>query len=82
MEAVYAAGSLPVAADDIGTKTAAVMLQALGFLVLEEIQSDGTPRRLGRGDARGALDRPWRLLRPGFGGVPGRPEAFGVLAPV
>jgi hypothetical protein len=81
IDAVYAAGSLAVAADDIGTKTAAVMLQALGFLVLEEVQADGTPRRLSRGDARRALDRPWRLLRPGFDGSPGRPEAMGALAP-
>ncbi|WP_147707670.1 hypothetical protein [Microvirga massiliensis] len=81
IEAVYAAGSLPVAADDVGTKTAAVMLQALGFLVLEEVQADGTLRQLRGGEARRAFDRPWRLLRPGFDGAPGCPEAMGAFAP-
>jgi hypothetical protein len=80
IEAVYAAGSLPVPADDVATKTAAVMLQALGFLVIDEVQADGTPRRLGRGDSRRALGQPWRLLRPGFDGMAGQPEATGAFA--
>jgi hypothetical protein len=81
MEAVYAAGSLAVPADDVATKTAAVMLQALGFLVVDEILADGTPRRLSRGEARKALDRPWRLSKPALGGEDaGRPDADGVFA--
>ena len=35
MEAVYSAGSLTLRADDVATKTAAVMLQALGFLLID-----------------------------------------------
>jgi hypothetical protein len=80
VEAVYAAGSLPVAPDDIATKTAALMLQALGFLVVEEVKPDGTTRRLGRGEARQALRRPWRLSKPAFSGATGVPDAKGVLA--
>jgi hypothetical protein len=79
MEAVYSAGSLAVPADDMTTKTAAVMLQALGFLLVEEILADGTPRRLSRGEARQALGRPWRLSKPPFSGVPGLPDAAGTF---
>jgi hypothetical protein len=55
------------------------MLQALGFLLIEEILADGTPRRLSRGEARKALDRPWRLCKPGFDGAAGRPDADGAF---
>jgi hypothetical protein len=79
MEAVYSAGSLTLRADDVATKTAAVMLQALGFLLIDEILADGTPRRLARGEARKALDRPWRLLKPGFGSEAGSPDAEGAF---
>ena len=72
---IYAAGSLSVRADDVATKMAAVMLQALGFLVIEEILADGTPRRLAAGEARQAIDRPWRLSKPAFGDEVGRPDA-------
>ena len=74
MERVYAAGSLSLRADDRATKTAAVMLQALGFLVIEEITADGAPRRLQRGEAKGAMDRPWRLSKPAFSGMVGVPD--------
>ena len=77
IEAVYSAGSLAVPAEDRATKTAAVMLQALGFLLVDEILADGTPRRLLRGEARQALGRPWRLSKPAFSGVPGIPDAAG-----
>jgi hypothetical protein len=80
MEAVYAAGSLAVAADDVATKTAAVMLQALGFLLVEEVRADGTPRRLSRDETRQALSRPWRLSKPAFGGEFGLPDAAGAFA--
>jgi len=45
MERIYAAGSLSIRADDRATKMAATMLQALGFLVIEEIL-DQAARRL------------------------------------
>jgi hypothetical protein len=80
MEAVYSAGSLTLPADDLALKTAALMLQALGFLVVEELLADGTPRRVGRGEARRAMDRPWRLSKPGFAGTPGVPDADGAFA--
>ena len=80
IEAVYAAGSLAIPVDDVATKTAAVMLQALGFLVVDEILADGTPRRLSRGEARRALDRPWRLSKPAFAGQTGVADANGAFA--
>ena len=77
LERVYAAGSLAVRADDTPTKTASLMLQAFGFLVIEEVLADGTPRRLQRGEARKAMDRPWRLSRPAFSGEAGQPDGDG-----
>ncbi|MFL5024305.1 MAG: hypothetical protein ACJ8CF_00195 [Microvirga sp.] len=79
MERIYAAGSLSIRADDRATKMAAIMLQALGFLVIEEILADGTPRRLNRGEARQALDRPWRLSKPAFSGTVGVPDGGGAF---
>jgi hypothetical protein len=79
IETVYAAGSLTLRADDRATKTAAVMLQALGFLVIHEILADGTPRALKRGEARRAMDRPWRLSKPPFAGESGVPDADGAF---
>ncbi len=79
MERVYAAGSVSLRADDRATKAAAVMLQALGFLVIEEITADGTPRRLPRGEAKGAMDRPWRLSKPAFSGEIGVPDGSGAF---
>jgi hypothetical protein len=79
LERIYAAGSLPVRADDVATKTAAVMLQALGFLLIEEILADGTSRQLARGQARQAMDRPWRLLKPAFSGHAGVPDGQGTF---
>jgi hypothetical protein len=79
LERIYAAGSLSIRADDRATKMAAIMLQALGFLVIEEILADGTPRRLNRGEARQALDRPWRLSKPAFSGTVGVPDGGGAF---
>jgi hypothetical protein len=79
MERIYAAGSLSIRADDRATKMAAIMLQALGFLVIEEILADGTPRRLNRGEARQALHRPWRLSKPAFSGTVGVPDGGGAF---
>ncbi len=80
MERIYAAGSLPVRADDVSTKMAARMLQALGFLVIEEILADGTPRLLQRGETRQAMDRPWRLSKPAFSGEIGVPDGQSQLS--
>ena len=80
VEAVYAAGSLTLRADDRATKTAAVMLQALGFLVIHQLLADGTPRPLKRGEARHTMDRPWRLSKPPFAGETGVPDADGAFA--
>jgi hypothetical protein len=79
IEAVYAAGSITVPADDLAVKTAAVMLQALGFLIVDAISADGTARRLSRSEAKGALDRPWRLSKPAFAGESGLPDADGAF---
>jgi hypothetical protein len=79
LEAVYAAGSLTLRADDLALKTAAVMLQGLGFLLIDEVLADGTLRALRRGEARRALDRPWRLSKPPFAGTAGLPDADGAF---
>ena len=46
MEAIYSAGSLPLQAGDRESKMMAARLQVFGFVVIDEIQSDGTLRRL------------------------------------
>jgi hypothetical protein len=79
LERVYAAGSLAVRADDLTTKTVGRMLQAFGFLVIEEILADGTSRMLQRGETRQAMDRPWRLSKPPFSGEPGQPDGDGTF---
>jgi hypothetical protein len=78
MERVYTAGSMAVAADDLPTKLAAALLETLGFFVLDEIQPDGTARRLRAGETRPALarGRPWRISKPALGGgATGIPDA-------
>ncbi|MBF9235703.1 hypothetical protein [Microvirga alba] len=77
LERVYAAGSIPVRADDIATKTAAMMLEALGLLVIEQVLTDGTIDPVIRGQATG---RPWRLSKPAFSGPIGVPDAMGFSA--
>jgi len=79
IERIYAAGSLPVRADDVATKMAARMLQRLGFLVIEEISADGSPRLLQKSELRTAMDRPWRLSKPAFSGTPGQPDGEGAF---
>ncbi|WP_133239334.1 hypothetical protein [Microvirga sp. KLBC 81] len=79
LERVYAAGSLAVRADDVATKMACLTLQRLGFLVIEEILADGTPRLLQKGEARKAMDRPWRLSKPAFSGEFGLPDGEGAF---
>ena len=75
MDAVYGAGSLPVAADDRITKTMATRLNIFGFVVIDEVQTDGTARRLRPSEAvLASTDRPWRISKPSsryaVGGVP------------
>ena len=79
LERIYAAGSLSVRADDRSTKMASVVLQGLGFLVIEEILADGTLRQLRKGEARQAMDRPWRLSKPAFSGEAGLPDGEGAF---
>ena len=69
MDAVYATGSLAVAAGDRDAKLTASRLQVYGFLTIEEVGVDGTMRRLRPSEAiRARSDRPWRLSKPAYGG--------------
>ena len=79
LERIYAAGSVALGTDDIPTRMAAVMLQALGFVVIEEILPDGTSRRVEKGKAKAAMDRPWRLAKPAFSGTVGIPDGDGAF---
>ena len=83
MEAVYSAGSLPVVADDRETKAMAARLQLFGFVVIDEIATDGTARRLRSSEAaKAALERPWRVSKPSVGRKKtGSPDASGYLVP-
>ena len=64
MDAVYAAGSLAVAAGDRETKLVASRLQVYGFLRVDEVAVDGSLRRLRASEAiRAAGNRPWRLTK-------------------
>lgn len=65
MDAVYAAGSLPIPADDRATKVMATRLTIFGFVVIDEIQADGTARRLRPSEAiHASTARPWRISKP------------------
>lgn len=65
MDAVYAAGSLPIAAEDRSTKQMATRLTIFGFVVLEEVRADGTARFLRASEAiHASTDHPWRVSRP------------------
>jgi hypothetical protein len=65
MDAVYAAGSLPIAAADRATKVMATRLTIFGFVVIDEIQADGTARRLRPSEAiHASTARPWRISKP------------------
>lgn len=70
MDAVYAGGSLAVAAGDRETKLTASRLQVYGFLTVEEMAEDGSFRRLRPSEAvRARTERPWRLSKPALGGA-------------
>ena len=65
MDAVYAAGSLPIDALDRATKAIATRLTIFGFVVLDEVQGDGTVRRLRPSEAIHASTlHPWRISKP------------------
>jgi hypothetical protein len=65
MDAVYAAGSLPIAADDRATKVMATRLTIFGFVVIDEVQADGTARRLRPSEAiHASTAHPWRISKP------------------
>lgn len=65
MDAVYAAGSLPIPAEDRATKVMATRLTIFGFVVIDEIQADGTARRLRPSEAiHASTARPWRISKP------------------
>lgn len=77
MEAVYTAGSLPIQADDRDTKTMASRLQIYGFVVIEQVEADGSLRRLRSSEAvETTVMRPWRVSRPSIAALSaGRSEA-------
>src|SRR6478609_7523128 len=65
MDAVYAAGSLPIAAGDRATKVMATRLTIFGFVVIDEIQADGSTRRLRPSEVFHASTAwPWRVSKP------------------
>jgi hypothetical protein len=65
MDAVYASGSLPIAAEDRATKAMATRLTIFGFVVLDEVQADGTARRLRPSEAiHASTAHPWRVSKP------------------
>jgi hypothetical protein len=67
MEAVYAAGSLPVAAGDLSTKGLATRLTIYGLVVIDEVHADGSTRRLRASEAASTtLERSWRVSKPSF----------------
>ena len=65
MDAVYAAGSLPIEAGDRATKAMATRLTIFGFVVIDEMKADGTFRRLRPSEAIHACTAwPWRVSKP------------------
>jgi hypothetical protein len=86
MEAVYAAGSLPVAAGDWPTKSLATRLTIYGLVVIDEVQADGSTRRLRASEAAAtAMERAWRVSKPSFrhsvGSLPSEPAPVPSLVP-
>jgi hypothetical protein len=68
MDAVYATGTLTVAAGDRETKLLASRLQVYGFLSIDEVTEAGDHRRLRPSEAiRARADRPWRLTKASYG---------------
>lgn len=68
MDAVYATGTLAVAAGDRDTKLIASRLQVYGFLLVEEVAASGETRRLRPSEAiRASTERPWRVSKASYG---------------
>jgi hypothetical protein len=64
MEAVYAAGSLPVLAHDSLTKRLAARLHLFGFVLIEEMNQDGSARFMPASETIfGCLKYPWRISK-------------------
>lgn len=64
MDAVYTSGAMPVSADDRATKAIAMRLQIFGFVTIEEVQLDGSARRLRPSEAvQASTARPWRVSK-------------------
>lgn len=65
MDAVYAVGILPIAADDRETKMIAARLNIAGFIMIDEMQDGESARRLRASEAiYGSTRYPWRLSKP------------------
>ena len=65
MEAVYSAGSLTIGADDRVTKAMATRLTIFGFVVIDEVEANGTARRLRPSEAfHASTALPWRVSKP------------------
>ncbi|MEL6059681.1 MULTISPECIES: hypothetical protein [unclassified Methylobacterium] len=80
LDAVYATGSMILAAEDRATKLTASRLQVYGFLAIEEVREDGTMRRLRPSEAiRARGERPWRLSKPACGASVTIPSLDGFL---
>ncbi|SDN09512.1 hypothetical protein SAMN05216360_105363 [Methylobacterium phyllostachyos] len=80
LDAVYATGSMVLAAEDRATKLTASRLQVYGFLAIEEMREDGTMRRLRPSEAiRARGERPWRLSKPACGASVTIPSLDGFL---
>ncbi|WP_342110188.1 hypothetical protein [Methylobacterium sp. SI9] len=80
LDAVYATGSMVLAAEDRATKLTASRLQVYGFLAIEEMREDGTMRRLRPSEAiRARGERPWRLSKPACGTAVTIPSLDGFL---
>jgi hypothetical protein len=80
MDAVYATGSLIVAAGDRAGKLTASRLQVYGFLTVEEIGEDGAMRRLRPSEAiRARGEHAWRLSKPACGTAVTIPSLDGFL---
>jgi hypothetical protein len=80
LDAVYGTGSMIVAAEDRAIKLTASRLQVYGFLAIEEVNEDGTMRRLRPSEAiRARAERPWRLSKPACGASVTIPSLDGFL---
>lgn len=67
LDAVYASGSLALPADDRAGKQLAARLQIYGFVTLDEVEADGSARRLRPSEAvEASVARPWRVSKPSF----------------